>query len=67
MAVLPDAERSTDGELVDVIVTEFGVADLRGLDREQRARAIVAVAHPDDRSALTTADPVAACSPTAAS
>ena len=67
VAALPDAERSTDGELVDVIVTEYGIADLRGLDRGQRARAITAIAHPDDRRTLATADPEAACSSTAPS
>ena len=64
---LPTPERSTDGALVDVIVTEHGIADLRGLDHEQRARAITAIAHPDDRSTLVTADPMAAGSSTAGS
>ena len=37
---------------VDVIVTEFGAADLRGQTLAQRARRLVAIAHPDFRDAL---------------
>lgn len=37
---------------VDVIVTEHGVADLRGLDDAQRAERIVGVAAPHHRSSL---------------
>jgi len=37
---------------VDVVVTEFGVAHLRGRDIEARAEALVAIAHPDFRDAL---------------
>ena len=36
----------------DLIVTEYGVADVRGLALEARAQAIRAVAHPDHRTAL---------------
>lgn len=50
----PD-ERSTAAADVDVIVTEHGIADLRGLDPAERAAAIVEVAHPDDRAALRSA------------
>lgn len=35
-----------------VIVTEFGVADLRGLTLAQRASAMIAIAHPAHRAAL---------------
>lgn len=38
---------------VDVIVTEEGLADLRGLSVHERAAAIIAVAAPDCREALT--------------
>lgn len=41
--------------LVDAIVTEFGVAELKGRSPEERAEALVAVAHPDHRAALTDA------------
>ncbi|NLD77040.1 MAG: hypothetical protein GX643_10270 [Acidimicrobiales bacterium] len=56
-------ERSTCGAHVDVVVTEFGVADLRGLALADRAPALVAVAHPDDRAALAGArSPQQVCS-----
>ncbi len=38
---------------VDYLVTEYGVAHLRGKGLGQRARALIAIAHPDDREALT--------------
>jgi acyl-CoA hydrolase len=37
---------------VDVIVTEFGAADLRGQTLAERARRMVAIAHPDFREEL---------------
>jgi succinate CoA transferase len=37
---------------VDAIVTEYGVADLRGIGDMERARRIIAVAHPDYRPLL---------------
>lgn len=37
---------------IDVVVTEYGHADLRGLDLHARAAALVAIAHPDFRDAL---------------
>ena len=39
--------------LVDRIVTEFGVARLRGCPLEERAAALAAIAHPDHRDALS--------------
>mgnify|MGYP001793682651 CR=1 FL=1 len=36
-----------------IVVTEQGVADLRGLDIEAKARALIKVAHPQHRDALT--------------
>ena len=39
----------------DVFVSEHGVARLRGLSRAQRARALIGIAHPDDRPALERA------------
>ena len=36
----------------DYIVTEFGVADLRHKDEEEKARALIAVAHPSFREDL---------------
>jgi acyl-CoA hydrolase len=40
---------------VDVIVTEFGAADLKGQALAERARRLIAIAHPDFREALETA------------
>jgi 4-hydroxybutyrate CoA-transferase len=37
---------------VDFVVTEYGVARLAGRTLEERARALAAVAHPDDRASL---------------
>jgi acyl-CoA hydrolase len=39
----------------DVVVTEWGVAELRGIDYPERARRLVALAHPDHRDALARA------------
>jgi acyl-CoA hydrolase len=38
---------------VDKIVTEWGVAELRGRSLRQRAAALIAIAHPDHRDHLT--------------
>jgi acetyl-CoA hydrolase len=37
---------------VDVVVTEFGAAELRGATLAERAKRIIAIAHPDFREAL---------------
>ncbi len=39
-------------ESVDVVVTEYGTASLRGYTIRERAQAIIDLAHPDDRSLL---------------
>jgi acetyl-CoA hydrolase len=39
-----------------VIVTEYGVADLRGLPLPQRRERMLAIAHPDHRQALAADD-----------
>lgn len=38
---------------VDMIVTEYGIAKLRGKTMSQRARNLIAIAHPDFRDELT--------------
>lgn len=43
---------TTPGSDVDYVVTEHGIARLRGASAAERADAIAAVAHPDDRRAL---------------
>jgi acyl-CoA hydrolase len=37
---------------VDIVATEFGSAYLRGISLEQRARRLIAIAHPDFREPL---------------
>ena len=37
---------------VDHVATEWGVAHLRGRSLAERARALIAIAHPDHREAL---------------
>ena len=41
--------------LVHIVVTEWGVADLRNLSVRERARALASIAHPDHRAALLDA------------
>ena len=51
--IVPMVERvSTSPTDIEVVVTEHGVADLRGLDRRGRAEALVAVADPAHRDLL---------------
>ena len=44
---------TTPKNTVDKIVTEYGVAELRGRSIRERTRALIAVAHPDHRAELT--------------
>ncbi len=37
---------------VDAVITEYGVADLRGIGDMERARRLIAIAHPDYRPLL---------------
>jgi 4-hydroxybutyrate CoA-transferase len=39
--------------LADIIVTEYGVAHLKGKTLEQRVESLVAIAHPKFRKELT--------------
>ena len=41
--------------LADIVVTEHGAAELRGLTLEGRAEALRALAHPDHRARLSPA------------
>jgi 4-hydroxybutyrate CoA-transferase len=40
---------------VDIVVTEYGIARLKGASLRQRARALIGIAHPDFRPALVEA------------
>jgi acyl-CoA hydrolase/GNAT superfamily N-acetyltransferase len=42
-------------EAVDYVVTEYGVASLKGLTLRERAQALIEIAHPDDRVSLIAA------------
>ncbi len=46
---------TTPRNYVDYIVTEYGVARLKGASIRERAERLIAVAHPDDRAELTRA------------
>jgi acetyl-CoA hydrolase len=39
----------------DIVVTEFGIAELRGSSVSERARQLIAIAHPDFRRSLSAA------------
>ncbi len=45
---------TTGKNTVDHVVTEQGIASLRGLDVRARARALIAIAHPADRDRLAS-------------
>lgn len=51
----PGSAVTTMKNTVDKVVTEFGVAELRGKPIRERAKALIAVAHPDFRDALEQA------------
>jgi acyl-CoA hydrolase len=44
---------TTPKNTVDKVVTEYGVAELRGRSIRERTRALIGVAHPDHRAELT--------------
>jgi len=51
----PGADVVTTRSHVHYIVTEYGVADLLGKNLRQRAKALINIAHPDDREILEKA------------
>jgi acyl-CoA hydrolase len=54
--IVPDVEVvSTARSDVDVVVTEHGMADLRGVEDAERARRLIAVAHPAHQEGLERA------------
>lgn len=48
----PGTHATTSKNDVNYVVTEFGVAQLRGKSAKQRAQALIAIAHPDFRAQL---------------
>ena len=51
----PGTHMSTSKNDINYVVTEFGVAQLRGKSAGQRAREMIAIAHPNFRAELTDA------------
>ena len=51
----PGTHMSLSKNDVNYVVTEFGVAQLRGKSASQRARELIAIAHPDFRAELSAA------------
>ncbi|MGI9577958.1 MAG: acetyl-CoA hydrolase/transferase family protein [Microthrixaceae bacterium] len=51
----PEMVVTTPRHQIDVVITEFGVAELSGLSVTQRAEALTAIAHPDFRDDLADA------------
>jgi acyl-CoA hydrolase len=43
---------TTPRAFVDYVVTEYGIATMRGKNLRERAQALIAVAHPDFRDQL---------------
>ena len=52
-AIYASKKVSIQRNLVDYIVTEYGVAELRNTSLRQRAQRLIAIAHPDFRAELT--------------
>ncbi len=52
-SLAPGTHVSTSKNDVDYVVTEYGVAQLRGKSAGQRARELIGIAHPDFRAELT--------------
>ncbi|MFZ3081514.1 acetyl-CoA hydrolase/transferase family protein [Rhodoferax ferrireducens] len=51
----PGTHMSTSKNDINYVVTEFGVAQLRGKSAKQRAQEMISIAHPDFRAELTEA------------
>jgi len=51
----PGAHVTTSKNDVNYVVTEYGLAQLRGKSAKQRAQALIGIAHPDFRGELTEA------------
>ena len=51
----PGTHATTSKNDVNYVVTEYGVAQLRGKSAKQRAQALIAIAHPDFRAELREA------------
>ncbi len=54
-ALPPSAVITTARTDIDTVVTEYGVAELRGRSLRERAQALIAIAHPKFRDELERA------------
>lgn len=54
VTLTPGSVVTTPKNTVDHVVTEFGIARLRGRSFAERAKALIAIAHPDHRDRLTS-------------
>jgi acyl-CoA hydrolase len=54
--VASGATVSVEAEAADMVVTEWGVAALRGCDLQERARRMIAIAAPEFREELARAN-----------
>jgi acyl-CoA hydrolase len=52
---LPDGIVTSSRSDADIVVTEYGIAELRGRTVSERAKALIAIAHPDFRKNLEAA------------
>ncbi|MCY1530247.1 Butanoate coenzyme A-transferase [compost metagenome] len=53
ISLSPGTHVSTSKNDINYVVTEYGVAQLRGKSARQRAQELIAIAHPDFRAELT--------------
>jgi acyl-CoA hydrolase len=53
ISLSPGTHVSTSKNDINYVVTEYGVAQLRGKSAQQRARELIAIAHPNFRAELT--------------
>ena len=53
LSLSPGTHVSTSKNDIDYVVTEYGVAQLRGKSAKQRAQELIAIAHPNFRADLT--------------
>ena len=53
LSLSPGTHVSTSKNDINYVVTEFGVAQLRGKSAKQRARELIGIAHPNFREELT--------------
>jgi acyl-CoA hydrolase len=51
----PGTHTSTSKNDINYVVTEYGVAQLRGKSAKQRAQELISISHPDFRAELTQA------------